>query len=122
MYLRPEDQKTIVAITVGLALLAGISTAWYAWRCGGLAHVDRLPKNDFTFQVDLNKADWTEISTLPEIGEKMARRIIEFREQNGPFTSLQSVTRVKGIGSHTIKAIQPYVDLPLSDKMVADSQ
>ena len=120
-FLRAGDQRVVGAVGVCLLVIVGLVTAWLAVGGDGLANVETLPKNRSTFQVDLNQADWPEISALPKIGEKMARRIVAFREENGPYSSVQSLTLVEGIGSFTLNSIRPYIaELPLSDKMVAD--
>ncbi|MGO1317834.1 MAG: ComEA family DNA-binding protein, partial [Cellulomonadaceae bacterium] len=48
--------------------------------------------------VDVNTADAGTLETLPGIGPVLARRIVEHREANGPFTSLESLGDVSGIG------------------------
>ena len=122
-YLRKEDQQTIFAIIVVLSILAFGFTTCYVIRCGGLVRIDQLQENSYTFQVDLNSADWTEISALPNIGEKIAHRIVRFRNRFGPFKTLQSLTLVDGIGIHTIQSIRPYVGgLPWSEDRIADKK
>ena len=39
-----------------------------------------------------------ELDTLPGIGESLARRIIAYREANGPFGSIEEIMEVSGIG------------------------
>ena len=48
--------------------------------------------------VDLNTATAEELDTLPGIGESLARRIIAYREANGPFGSIEEIMEVSGIG------------------------
>ena len=48
--------------------------------------------------VDLNTAGMEELDTLPGIGESLARRIIAYREANGPFGSIEEIMEVSGIG------------------------
>jgi competence protein ComEA len=62
-----------------------------------------------TFQIDINSAGWTELAQLPEIGEALANRIIETRERDGPFTSLDDLDRVRGIGPTTLDKIRPFL-------------
>ena len=48
--------------------------------------------------VHLNTADVAALDTLPRIGPALAQRIIDWREANGPFTSVDQLSEVTGIG------------------------
>ena len=49
-------------------------------------------------RVDVDTAPAAELETLPGIGESLARRIIAYREANGPFGSIEEIMEVSGIG------------------------
>jgi competence protein ComEA len=59
--------------------------------------------------VDLNTAGVEELMTLPDIGEKTARRIIEHREEHGPFGRPEEVIIVEGFSERKYRAIAPHV-------------
>jgi len=61
--------------------------------------------------VNLNSATIVELTSLPGIGETYAQRIIEYRETNGDFTSVDELTNVKGIGERTLEKIKSYIKL-----------
>lgn len=48
--------------------------------------------------VNINQADERELSTLSGIGPTTAKRIVMYRNKNGPFTTCQDICKVKGIG------------------------
>ncbi len=50
-------------------------------------------------KVDINQANQSELETLPGIGESIANRIIEYRNQNGKFQNIEEIQNVKGIGN-----------------------
>jgi competence protein ComEA len=106
------------------------SDRWLLGACGGLAvlllaahlaamarwgaptvEITSLQPRELHYSLDINAATWVEWLQLPAIGETLARRIVEDREQRGPFDSLEDVTRVRGIGPGTFEQIRPYLRL-----------
>lgn len=55
--------------------------------------------------IDLNRASAGELTRLPAIGPKIARRIVDDRNQRGPFKSVDDLSRVKGIGKKTLERL-----------------
>lgn len=53
-------------------------------------------------KLDLNRATTAQLEDLPGIGPAKAKAIVEDRERNGPFPSVEAVERVKGIGPKLI--------------------
>src|SRR5689334_24463734 len=48
--------------------------------------------------VNINSASVQELDGLPGIGQKMAQRIVDYRQKNGPFKRLEDLMGVQGIG------------------------
>jgi len=66
-----------------------------------------LPQADE--RIDLNTATASELQRLDGIGEKRAQTILEDREQNGPFRSVDDLDRVKGFGMVTVDKLRPFL-------------
>ena len=60
-------------------------------------------------KININSATAEELVDLPEIGETLAQRIVDYREANGPFSSVDDLIEVRGIGSATLDAIRDLV-------------
>jgi comEA protein len=56
--------------------------------------------------IDLNNASQSELETLPNIGPERAKSIIEWRNTNGSFESLDSLRDIPGIGPETVSGIR----------------
>ena len=113
--LRHRDQSVVaLVVLVSLGLAAG---AWI--RQGGhrghLVDIEHVRPRIQQFSLDVNAADWPEWTLLPGVGETLARRIVEYRQQRGPFERHEDLLRVRGIGPQTLKNIRTYL-LPVGDR------
>jgi len=55
-------------------------------------------------KVNINKASVEELCNLKRIGPSYAQRIVDYREQNGPFAKPEDIMKVRGIGIRTFEA------------------
>jgi len=62
-------------------------------------------------KIDLNQADADTLDALPGIGSSLAGRIVEYREKNGPFTQIEELCEVSGIGEKTLNNIRDYIEV-----------
>jgi competence protein ComEA len=59
--------------------------------------------------VNLNTADAAALDSLPRIGPALAQRILDWREQNGRFSSVEDLLDVPGIGQATLEGLRDLV-------------
>ena len=59
-------------------------------------------------KININTADLEELQKLPSIGPVRAQRIIDYRNEHGPFTSVSELTSVSGIGLDRLDKIMDY--------------
>ena len=58
---------------------------------------------DDTAKININTASAEELTQLQGIGPKYAAKIVEYREQNGPFASAEDIMKISGIGPVTFE-------------------
>ena len=59
--------------------------------------------------INVNTATLEELDTLPGIGPVIAQRIIDYREEHGPFSDISQLTLVSGIGVERLDKIRDYI-------------
>jgi competence protein ComEA len=60
-------------------------------------------------KVNINSAGVSDFENLPGIGPVLAQKIVDYREQHGPFRSIQDLMKVTGIGQKKFDSLQAYV-------------
>lgn len=73
-------------------------------RDGDHVHVYRL--GDVPQKININTAEAWLLQALPGIGESLARRIVEYRTENGPFQQIENLKQVEGIGPATFENLK----------------
>jgi competence protein ComEA len=82
-------RASLVAVVLGVFLLAPAMTH---------AQAPAPAADKAAPAVNLNTASAADLENLPGIGAKMAERILEYRQKNGPFKKIEDLMNVKGIG------------------------
>ena len=67
-----------------------------------------IPKEN---SINLNTASENELVNLPGIGEKTAKKIVEYRKQIKKFTNINQLLNVKGIGNSKLNKIKKFISL-----------
>lgn len=59
--------------------------------------------------INLNTATQEELVGLPGIGEQYAKRIVQYRTENGPFSSVDELSNVRGIGKKKLEKMRAFL-------------
>lgn len=68
-------------------------------------------ENNKSKKVNINKSNLTELTSIPGIGESTAQKIIDYRNENGKFSSIEDLKKVSGIGDKKFEKIKEYIDI-----------
>ena len=63
-------------------------------------------------KVHLNRATAAELENLPGVGPVLAGRIVDFRDANGPFETLEDLLDVPGIGEAKLSSLRDFLVIP----------
>jgi len=61
--------------------------------------------------ININTASETQLRSLPGIGASKAKAIVEYRETFGEFASVDSITKVKGIGNKLLAKFRDNIEV-----------
>jgi competence protein ComEA len=97
-----------------LAVVSALALGLAAWRGYGLTRWSTRPPPIEKGVVplspfDLNRASATDLENIPGLGPTLAARIVEERQRQGGFRSLDDLRKVKGIGPATLERIRPFL-------------
>ncbi len=70
-------------------------------------------------KVDLNTGTVKELQQLPGIGKGLAKRIVEYRNANGPFKNVEELVKIKGIGKKTFARMKERLTVGSSAQVAA---
>lgn len=107
-----------ISIALTLAFMLGASAAARrVTATGGSAGYPALSSADNTLcrieqgavQININAADSATLMLLDGVGEKLAARIVAYREEHGAFASVEELTNVEGLGAGKLNALRDEV-------------
>ena len=128
-------EKVVLGLTAGFVLTAGL-WFWGQDRLHGDYQIVTMERREETVvmqqppeaaeqsrpdsllpgeKIDLNTADAYELQRLPGIGEKRAEDINAYREEHGPFETVEQLDEVSGIGPGILEGLRDYAQVAAAD-------
>jgi len=102
--------QTILILILAACFLAGF--AGISWAADASAAADA--------QININTASADQLSTLKGIGPALAKRIVDYRQANGDFKTIEDLTQVKGIGEKTLADISESITVGIAAAEVSE--
>jgi len=106
LYLTPQERKFIAIIMV--VFIMGAAVQLLLRR--DIAPV-RWAKSARQFKININTARADQLQMLPGIGAKLAQRVIDFRQENGPFKILEDLQDIDGLTAKRFGHIKDLIEL-----------
>jgi len=72
-------------------------------------YIPREGEDQSPQKIDINRAEPWLLEALPGIGEVLAQRIVDYRDDNGSFKRIEDLLKVSGIGEATFEKIKDYI-------------
>lgn len=72
-------------------------------------YIPRAGEASLPQKIDVNRAETWLLEALPGIGKVTAQAIVDYRNEHGPFTRIEDLLKVKGIGEGTFAKIKDYI-------------
>lgn len=95
---------------VAAAFLLGVALTLLALRCYEASSWAARPTEPvLVYRIDLNRADRAELLQLPGVGDRLAGRIENYRQQHGGFRDVDDLVKVHGVGPATVERLRPWV-------------
>ncbi|MCM8780329.1 MAG: helix-hairpin-helix domain-containing protein [Candidatus Omnitrophica bacterium] len=98
-----RDERRVILFLIGVALL-GMGINFFHKRHSRIVLLPCIGEN--LGKVSLNKADKKLLLGVTGIGEKLAGRIIEYRQIYGGFKSIEELKNIRGIDSYRYDKIK----------------
>ena len=70
---------------------------------------NQATEKEYGRKININTANEDELTMLPGIGPALAKRIVEYRKNVGPFRSVNDLKNVTGIGEQKLQSIIDYI-------------
>lgn len=88
----------------------GASSTWSSSSNGSNLSTNSRSGSERKYSiVNINTATQTELETLPGIGPSLALKIINYRKENGKFSSIEEIKNVSGIGESKFENLKRYI-------------
>jgi len=99
---------SVILTTVFLCIVLGVFIGRNFTGVYYLTHneSDTTPN---TMKIDINTASAQQLTLLPGIGDVLAKRIVAYRDLNGPFQSVTDLLEVEGLGKSKLLEMEEFI-------------
>lgn len=106
--LTSQERKVIICILCLLIAGMGVDYVKKKTHREGVINYEAL-KGELFEKVDINRAGFSQLTTIPNVGEKLAWAIINYRKEHGDFEEIAELKNIKGIKEKKLEKLRPYI-------------
>lgn len=116
-----RDKRAVMFYIFAAGAVLALFCVWYLCQSSGIRSYEAEKRAYYTDAqslseqetelsvININTADGEELAKLPYIGEELAKRIIEYRQNNGGFNTKEDIKEVNGIGDKIYNEISNFI-------------
>lgn len=103
------SETTIVTMSVTVTETAATTETTSEAETEPITVPEATVANETRGKININTATAEDLMLLPGIGEVLAQRILDYRKENGRYSSIGELINVRGIGEKTLNKISDYI-------------
>ncbi len=107
MDLTEQERRALLFISVVVA--SGLFISFLSRKLSGKESVSEFNKD--VCKIDINRASPQELTRIKGIGERLARRIVEYRQEKGGISDIGQLRQIKGLQGERFKKLEDSVFL-----------
>jgi len=104
-----KQEAVAVSVLIGMLFIGGIGTLISRKYPFLNNYINRMDSDKLFIKVDINTATKQELMAVPYIGEYSAQKILSYRENQGPFDSVEQLLNISGIYRTNYEKFKDYL-------------
>lgn len=102
-------QERLVLIFVGFAALLGVGLNFHKKIQSGVSLERIAQEQNSRLPINLNTASLQNLAVIPGVGPGLAQDLVDFRNQEGPFKSLEEIKLIRGVSLSKFNQIKNFL-------------
>ena len=97
----------LLSVLILFAILVFMQVHWH--NQNAYTQITTRADSENYIKFNINTVTAEELQLIPGIGSALSRRIVEYREEKGPYSQVNDLLKVKGIGPNLLVEISDYL-------------
>jgi len=111
-----EKREKLIILVITTILIAGLIVRYYQKQSVSVdliesSYTQDSDHSEISKRININEADEAALIELKGVGPSLAKRIVDYRTENGRFGSVEELKEVKGIGEKLLNRVRGEVSV-----------